>query len=96
MAESIVSKAKVIQELVKLKNWLGRKSDKDSVQQIIDRIDVIAGIDAVKVVRCSECRHSLPNKYAEGLMHCCYTRKQTLPCGFCHMGMRREEVEADG
>lgn len=50
MAESIVSKEKVIQELEQLKNWLGRKSDKDSVQHIIDRIDVLAGVDAAPVV----------------------------------------------
>lgn len=95
MAESIVSKAKVIQELEQLKNWLGRKSDKDSVQHIIDRIDVLAGIDAVPVVRCRECSHALPTTYSEGLMHCCRTRKQTLTSGFCYMGKRREEEDCD-
>lgn len=58
-------------------------------------IDDAPTVDAVPVVRCRECRHSLPSSYSEGLMHCCYTRKQTMPSGFCHMGKRREDADCD-
>lgn len=85
MAESIVSKAKVIQELEQLKNWLGRKSDKDSVQHIIDRIDLIAGVDASPVVH-AYWYGSEFDGYADG-----FPVYDTWGCSHCH-----EEVNSEG
>ena len=94
MADYPISKEAVVMELINLRDRLGGHFAKEVLDMALARLDGFPQMDAVPVVRCRECRHSLPSTYSEGLMHCCYTRKQTMPSGFCHMG--KEGGEADG
>ena len=58
-------------------------------------ISLAPTIDAVEVVRCSECKKHIKRNDSEGLVYCDFWRKSTLPCGFCHMGAKMDANEKE-
>lgn len=53
-------------------------------------------VDAVPVVRCRECRHSVEKPpMLEGVVHCVMWDAYTVCDGYCHHGTRRGDDAAD-
>ena len=57
----------------------------------MEKIKFIDGTEAVLVVRCKECKHSKPTKYANGNLHCSLHYRSNMPDDFCSYGEREGE-----
>lgn len=82
-------------------DWLlyGANENIYSTNDVLDSIDEAPTVDAVEVVRCSQCIYSreldrsdpMENRYVEGCLWCEYHCTGELPDEYCSDGERRYE-----
>lgn len=93
--DDLISRKALLEPLVNWRNAnMGTEAMRYLMAEVIETIDSAPAVDAVPVVRCRECKHSVPI-FSRYFIGCDMWKHSIQKDGFCHMGAKMDGGEND-